>query len=214
MLRNKLRAMLTAEQKENIILPVGYRRVEYLESTGTQYIDSGIKVKDIRQIELVVEVVSKKIYSWAGNETGSIILGTNDLGDNNIALSASVSDSMRFKWGSVSTFLLTPINYPSGFYHLKMTPSYVMVDNKILNYKTVIPTATNTMGIFKGKERTGSQNYGAAVRLKYLKFNDGELAYFASCIDGNNKPCLYDVTRKKTFYNTGTGTFPYGKIIT
>ena len=58
-------------EEKNGLLPVEYQQVEYLESTGTQYIDTGIKIQENITIHANIASLNNNIYMTA--------LGTNTM---------------------------------------------------------------------------------------------------------------------------------------
>ena len=75
-------------------LPSGYTRLEYIEGTGTQYIDTGVKPDSTMRVKASFDPVSTKDTFIFGARTGS----------NNSALfvllHAASPDSLRDDWGN------------------------------------------------------------------------------------------------------------------
>lgn len=209
MLRNKLRAMLSIEQKENIILPVGYRRVEYLESTGTQYINTNILVDavdigfeldySIKPNALIVSqysMASRKdngaSYGFGGSMSNAYITATYNQNLSNVIISTT-RDTNRHLVQNLSTGC-----FFDGVYKGKNV-------RQDFNNAPVYIFAQNPLNKISG----GIRVYGSKI-YKGTKV----IASYVPCLDNNYRPCMYDAVSRQAFYNQGTGEFLYGKIIT
>lgn len=60
-----------------------------------------------------------------------------------------------------------------------------------------------------------SGNYPLNGKIYYLKItrNNKTIFNFIPCLDNNDVPCMYDSANKKTYYNSGSGSFIAGPII-
>ncbi len=199
MLRNKLKAMLMA-QKNDELLPRGYKRVSYLESTGTQGINTGITIADIETIELRFSIVKRV----AGSGNG--IFGVNGIGSD-FRLSVNAENTLRLYYGETVS-LKTNITYPTDFMTLKIGKGLTVIDNEEIQYKAVANTAKHSLYLFNWGSGGDSGNY-SAIKLDYVKINNGETADLVACLDDNGKPCMYDFVSKQTFYNVSKGEFNY-----
>lgn len=206
MLRNKLRAMLMASYRDSD-LPKGYRRVSYIESTGKQYINTEVPIKDIKSFEIEFSVVEFIPY----NATYRInaVCCTNNVGTD-IKLWTYEDGQLKLSWNSTSSIALAePRSYPTEFIHLKADNEKVIVDDKVFDFVHNYSIKDKPLYLFAANENSVSASYLSCLKVKYMKFNDGELAHLIPCIDDNGKPCMYDITRKITLYNRGTGEFNY-----
>ena len=78
-------------------LPSGYTRLEYIEGTGTQYIDTGVKPDSTMRVKASFDPVSTKDTFIFGARTGS---NSSDLF---VLLHAASPDSLRDDWGNEKT---------------------------------------------------------------------------------------------------------------
>ena len=192
-----------------------YRRVEYIESTGTQYIDTGIIGKSKSGVYIEA----------AGNTaTGNVpLFGARDALDtsyyNSFAIWRNTSTTgLRFDFANENTTSVVSSN----------TWDTTIV-NKIekqgyLNYTNGVQRNSNTNHTFycnytfylftinTGGEATGNMFAGKVYACKI--YNNGELVRdFIPVLDKSMTPCLYDNVTGNLFYNKGTGQFNYGGFV-
>lgn len=181
-------------------LPSGYTRIKYLESTGTQYIDTEIKPTINTKCELGVEMLS--------NTVGLIgYVHGNDNNDYRLFLYANVL-YFDFKNYRISRSGYSLVNnytqFEIGNYYVKVNDSKFLSGAYVNEF-----TADYNMYLFKFYPL---DTVGFVYKLYYLKIydNDKIIRNFVPALDTKNKPCLYDTVSKKPFYNQGTGEFLYG----
>ena len=206
----------TCEAGGDIILPqtptkrgytfvgwAGYTPIEYLESTGTQWIDtqiigkSGIKVK-------------MKLFLTAN--TGSAL--------------GCISNKTRFqpvfiyggKWdsivgtdkktGTVQLHTIYIVDFVSDLNGYKF-----YVDGElIIEGEDVLYSGDTNMFMFA---RNQSSTYNMSGRIYYLKIYDNDVLVrdFIPVLDSVGIPCMFDKVEGKFYYNAGTGDFIAGPVI-
>ena len=212
----KLNFVQTDEKKDTISsdiqseLPNGYKKIEYLESTGIQYIDTDISYD------------KNNSYRFISN--CNILQNTLDFSGNG--------------WNAGGIFGIEHDYVSDGFNSAKITGKniktlYDLVLEKGLNSKTTL-NASNKNGtviitrnhenilsytslnypIFAYTERNNGLIYTKELVYDYkIYINNNLVRRLIPCLDSDNKPCMYDTVSKKTFYNSGTGEFLYGNVI-
>ena len=198
-------------KEKNTRLPSGFKEVEYLESTGTQYIDTGYKASSSIKVDLLYEPVSNintnshifgaRVESTAGNGFGIGI----------------VSSKFVFDYMGRVTASDVSIDASTKYRIVKDGAS----NNIYVNGTSVFSTANTattfslqqTMWLFKlnGAVATTTR-YG---KIYYTKVWDNNVLVrdFIPCLDANDTPCMYDLVEGKAYYNAGTGDFAYGSQI-
>lgn len=190
--------------KDNI-LPTGYTQVEYLESTGTQYIDTGYIPTNSTGMKL----------SWTREDNNDrAVMGTrhSSAGDTRFFIGA-YSQGMYISWNTlyvvptttqINTFYETSMNYKNdrkrvlnGTELSQITETLASINQPI--YLFYIPFATNK----------------ALSKIKYAQITEGSelVRDFIPALDPSGTPCMYDLVSKTPFYNAGTGTFTTGKPV-
>lgn len=194
----------------------GYYEVEYIKSTGEQYIDTEIKHtgNDIKQTMTIsfTNYVSSGEYGLISTWTPSYIYSN---------LYLNTAKKIRSYWGSGSN-MENPVNIELNTkYNIEhiydLTGSYG--ENHIRSLKindTIVSTLfegtsssnPNTFKIFSRADL----NYKSFMRLYVLKlYIDGHLVRdYIPVINSSEKPCLFDKVENKCYYNQGTGEFLYG----
>lgn len=235
------RRRMTAHSKKSKrpTLPSGYQLLEYIQSSGTQYISLSVTVGYAGQNEMEIigdsAVTSGSQYltghyrnsSGGGWSILEVKTATNSNGTHSI--SYTIKDN-----GSTST---TKSSMYSGFTKLsnkinmgtriKWTNSYTAVieyfdfDGNILKTETVASLGTTTglwEDLFRYQSKTAngySYTYGKCRIYNFRIARNGTTSKnLYSCYrisDGVNG--MYDIVGNKFYTNSGTGTFARGPVV-
>ena len=188
-------------------LPDGYTQVEYLESTGTQYIDTGLKGN------LNTEAIIKVNQITASSQNTITIFGdrTNSSKAIAINLPTNVSNNQQ-RFGDKSVIYNTPLSLEVD-YVLKINKSGLYIDNtKIVTFNTTTEFETESnLQLFKVSGIVGSF-YNGTVKIYYCKiYDDGVLVRnFIPCKNPSNVVGLYDTVNDVFYSNAGSGSFIAG----
>ena len=189
---------------------VKYTVIEYLESTGTQWIDTGfISNQD-------TGVKTKTVFdSVINNET--MVFG-----------SATVFNENAFEfylWDSEPSFNYNNRNLQQGV-KISVGDTIVVDWNKnIIKYSKNDEPYIQIMGncgefttpypmyIFANKRPTSIT--GGKVKIYYFQIydNDTLVRNFIPVLDSDGVPCMFDLVEHKFYYNAGTGDFIAGPIV-
>ena len=178
--------------------------VEYLESTGTQYIDTGYIP------------TNNSVYKFKGectqDATGTRIvfgsLNTNNTASSNAYLYNSATNS---RWGTSTV---------QNAYATVQTPHTCQVDK---NGYTVdghtenfasgsfTGTSTNAIIIFGFRNAAGTVTTGAKIKLWYLTIEENGIIVrdYKPAIDENGIGYMFDKVQHVCYLNAGTGVFKY-----
>jgi len=203
----------------NTLLPPEYQRVEYIESTGTQYIDTGyVNSSDNNpykiEIDFKLESLSNDgfVFGTARN-TGnqySFIFGYN-LSDNAWIFSRLGSSGSGIRFGTPDTSRHT-IKYVfnEGLYF-----DGVLESTTVEQASTSISSNKN-IGLF-ARIRGTTPNAYSNIRMYSCKFYESEnilVRDFVPCYrKSDNVAGLYDVVNNEFYTNSGTGNFVVGADI-
>lgn len=190
-----------------------YTPLSYLESTGTQYINTGHAFKDDYQFEITFENITPSCTVFGGRTTSvrtAIIFQHAESNNTVLCIAGLNAVTTPFIFGDLS----------KGKHTIKMSiasnKGSAWVDG-VLKYSNVSFTGTYISGtpqaIFGDtydsstvKELTSSKVYSLKM------WQNGKLVRnFIPVLDANNKPCMYDKENDKYYYNSGTGNFLIGK---
>ncbi|MCI5588862.1 MAG: hypothetical protein MR384_13425 [Lachnospiraceae bacterium] len=185
---------------------VPYTKLDYIETSYTQWIDTGIMANS----DIVIEMNFKNLHSGSNRSYDRIIGTTQDV-------------NFEFcDMGSVE------------YYRASINPSNIM-ENLTLNadeYNTIKLTGDGKVLINDIQKSSFSANPlnlpiqlftinshnngdGCAIKMKYCKiYKDNNLIRdFIPTKDEDNVVCLYDKVSMEFFYNSGTGEFIGGNEI-
>lgn len=176
-------------------------QLEYLETTGTQWIDTGFMPSSNTRV-----VGSIMFYQWLGG--ANYVFGV--YGDN---------ANFGFNVGSARTYFNVPWYNNSGL-KVSLTPSF----NTVFNYDiskdglyvngqlftdtllTVEFQSQKTMFIGWCSGTTQNKMSGRIYPHKIYE-NDVLIQHLIPVFDENLTPCMYDLVSKQYFPNQGTGAF-------
>lgn len=188
-------------------LPAAYREVDYLESDGTQYIETNINCPaEIVAYETLTITVNRDQYGWGNHSAGYKICG---FGQYNRYFQMYYGTAYKWNWGD-------DIRIEIG---RKYETKQVFKDGYQTYYVDGVQCGTadyaqNNQGI-GGKIllfRSRDSNIVGYMRLHYICFMDAnetaKLGEFIPCVrKSDNKPGMYDTVSKTFYTNAGTGEF-------
>ena len=70
-------------------------------------------------------------------------------------------------------------------------------------------SSTVPMLLFKAQNVGGTGAYAQVYSCK-IYHQDNLVRDFVPCLNADGVPCMYDLIRRRTFYNKGTGSFTWG----
>lgn len=183
-------------------LPEGYTAVDYLQSSGTQYIDTGRKLTQDSDITIDFMIVGEK------NRSAGVLGSRESASKNNLTLfqdwgsSSFVGDfsGNGHRFSTASSLNRTKI---------RMNKAGVWV-NDILktSWSNVANFETPTNGLIFD---VGNNNWtGNKAIMRLYGYTDGNTQQLVPCLDTDGVPCLYDLIGKTALYNQGAGSFTWG----
>ena len=195
--------MIWQKAQEQIKLPEGYTALEYIQSSGTQYIDTGRKLTQDSDITIDFMIIDR-----LDNDAG--ILGSRESpSKNNLALFKQRSD--RLFVGDFSAYPKYRFTTPSSLNRTKirMNKAGVWVnDISKKSWSDVANFETPTNGLIFD---VGNNNWtGKKAVMRLYGYTDGSAQHLVPCLDADGVPCLYDLISKTAFYNQGIGSFTWG----
>ena len=182
--------------------------VEYLESTGTQWVDTGVIIPPDVDFEFTGSIVSDIINGCIFGETYKFGWGPSNPG---YALVTTANGKTYLRYGnSTSTTIgLTGIGLANTFTAclegntFKVNGLLVGTVDRISSFDRPV----SSMGVFKRKFAEGKDNTFSAIRINNLKF--GTLFDFIPVRVGTVGH-LYDRVSGQLFGNSGNGDFIIG----
>lgn len=200
------------EHNTDIELPSGYKRIEYIESTGTQYIDTGYMVDNdsVKLTEVLHDAVMVKSSTNGAN--GKDLNGFFFWGMQSNGCPYAYCGSSTYKHGIAT-------NNERHIYELSGVEKTFSIDDNVV-YRFANNTLTRGSNIYLCAVSGYSDGnyYMKEKTFELIILKDGEIVYHGipALRLSDNKPGLYDVcetvcplTNTPFYVNKGTGEFLY-----
>lgn len=183
-------------------LPSGYTQLEYIESTGTQYIDTNIIGNSNLRIEASMQMTEARTWRWL---FGSRIRA------NQAAIGLETGGSttaLRGEYGNqtypydIDPTIILNINFNKNICNVNSISKTYSVETFESNCNLIIFARTDN----------GTISSFSYAKLYYFKiYNDDILTRnFIPCKNSSDEIGLYDVVSQSFFANSGTGVFVAG----
>lgn len=165
-------------------LPSTYRKLEYIQSSGKQYIDTGVIVKDITEIKVDFQAVT--ILSGENQYASSWVDYSNHI---QIGISGNTfidSGGVTYSQTSSVTARTQAVGVPLGVVNLHLY-------------------------LFAQSESTGALHYSSGrIFSCQITTADGLVRNFVPCKNPDGVIGMYDVVNDKFYQNSGSDTFIAG----
>lgn len=183
------------------------RKLAYLESTGTQYIDTQIKLTNNHSVEIDYQLTAVPETNARKGLYGGLVANVARYG----SLVSPTTRCMEYGYGVGNTYYQTSI--PDTSRHIiKQEKNKVYFDGVLIyTFKeATFQMPTNALlGTFNYTDYTP-----ALARYYSSRWWNGDTLVrdFIPVLDLNDVPCMYDKVSGQFFYNQGTGTFKYEEL--
>ncbi len=181
------------------------RELAYLESTGTQHIDTGVTLTQNHKAELLV--------SHLGQSKTQIIFGSRmSAAEHNFGIVIGASNNLVVDFYDYTRNRLSYIITGDELIEISISKEKLKINNSEKAVSTYGNFATpETAYLFNGSGSYPAGYTPAQMRLYYCKIynNDTLVRDFIPVLDWNGRPCMYDKVTDELFYNQGTGEFLY-----
>ena len=194
------RRLIWQKAQEQIRLPEGYTALEYIQSSGTQYIDTGRKLTQDSDITIDFKIINN-------NKSVGIFGARESARKNNLAMFrdgglfiGDFSEYPKYRFKANESFNRTKI---------RMNKTGVLVNGNLnTSWSGVANFETPTNGLIFD---IGNNNWtGNKAVMQLYGYSDGNAQKLVPCLDTEGVPCMYDLVSQKPFYNAGTGSFTWG----
>ena len=200
--KKKLRLIRDSKRR----LPKEFKEVEYLQSSGTQYIDTGYSFNsNTDEIELYYQNTSTQNHKWlfgSYEENATIGISCGTISAPTFWYKGNIASTESAQYNSEHILRYDSTGMSNDGTNLKAFTSYAGTWNLYLF------ALNNT-----GTSPNGYYGYGKVWRYTH-KRNGVLIRDYIPCLDASNVPCMYDLVEGKAYYNAGTGSFTYGHTIT
>ena len=207
-----MKRRLMAFEKSGGGLPDGYTAVDYLQSTGEQWIEMGVAPNQNTKAVLKIKI---NVFT----SRGASLIGsrTNINSDDQFTTYLDDYGGTRFLFrmdGQPKTTSWTGLT-TNKIYIVTLSGTEMkaeLEDGTAVFSKTFsVPdfTSTVTMALFRSKGVSGDYFRGRIYSCKHYS-GDKLIQDFQPCLDTNGVPCMFDFVSRKSFYTKGTGSFTGG----
>lgn len=176
-----------------------YTELEYIESSGTQYIDTEYNINTATdEVEIVIQGITTANYKWFFGEH-----------DNNARFGVGSGDGTNKRnvaYGATTYKVSDTQIYNTQHTFIANRDGVYLDGVKIANYSSFV--STSTLFLFHLNLNNQPSYMGGARVWNYKHKRNGELIRdFIPVRDLDGVVCLYDKVSEKFFYNQGTDAF-------
>lgn len=188
-------------------LPEGYTRVEYIESSGTQYIDTGFVPNQDTRLVAKIKCIAGSSTVWAlGARTSNT--------SNMFCFIASASGYYMTQYGTNQGALSSDLNKSEPFILEKNKNVTSMNGETVLTSTAATFTCPVNLTLF-AVNNNGTINKGSVSIYSCQIFDNGTLVrrYIPVIQDSDGAVGLYDLVQHEFVGNAGTGAFTAGPAL-
>lgn len=196
-------------------LPDGYTAVEYIQTSGSQRIDTGVKSSasiglsaDFCLVDARSNQNLAQAYDGSGKYYQLLVLMASSWG--------SPDGTVWFLYGYLNTSqYFKKADTDRHVYHFNADGQYT-VEMDGIQYAKANPSQTtfpaDARNLYLFARNSPSVDGYARMKLYSCAIYDGgrKIRDFKPCLDADGVPCLYDLISKTAFYNQGSGSFTWG----
>ena len=189
-------------------LPSGYIELKYIESTGTQYIDTGY-----------IPTINTDIKTRASSQYNAGLIPValfGYLSGNNPYNRYAIQYHKNIIYCSKGNTEVSngTIDY-TKMCNIETQGNKYIYNGIEMSVEPLDFSVSNNLSIILFARKTTNVNRHSKSKIEFFKiYENGVLVqYLIPCLDNNGTPCMYDTVSGKTFYNQGTGEFIAGPIV-
>ena len=185
-------------------LPSGYTELEYIQSSGTQYIDTGFKPNQDTKISITVD------FPLSG--TAWLYGGRTSAGSNSLGFLCEGGNHYRFDYASSINELVTK---PTGKFTIDSDKNKCYINGELVFTATYTTFASPVNMYIFNNNNNGSLSGGSSAKLYNCRIYDNGVLIrsFIPCKNASGTVGLYDSVNNQFYQNAGTGTFIAGPEI-
>ena len=207
-----MRRRLMMLKKSGGGLPEGYTAVDYLQSSGTQWIEMGVAPNQNTKAVLKIKI---NIFTIKG---ASLIGSRTDVNsDDQFTTYLDNYGGGRFlfridarpesiSWSGLTTNKIYIVTLSGTEMKAELEDGTAVFSQ---TFSVSDFTSTATMALFRSKNVSGDYFRGRIYSCKNYS-GDELIQDFVPCLDADGVPCMFDLVSRKSFYNKGTGSFTWG----
>ena len=210
----------------NELLPDEYQQVGYIESTGTQYIDTKYFSNSKTAVDIICSYINGNNGQWSN---GQIFGSANSQeGVTRLSVDITLKNAIRLSYGESGVIMSNEIE-KNKIYNINITRKGMKINDEIVGTESEIDllngVQTNSAYLFARHQPVWNAYSGFIGRIYSCKIieDDKCIKYFIPCyttgivndVDAIQRPVgtvgMYDTVNGQFYVNKGTGTFGYEK---
>lgn len=191
-----------AGDRVGVALPSGYTRLTYIESTGTQYIDTNFKPSNNTRVVL---------SAYNASTSSGWTYGTWDSSSSN-QFAFSCLNTYSFRYGSGGVQLTT---LPVGDFEVDQNKNAYNLNGTTGTIATQTFSCSHTMYLFaiNANGSVSSGKFTGRIKKCLIYDNNVLVRDYIPCINPDGEVGLYDLVTEVFYGNSGTGVFSLGSRI-
>ena len=181
-----------------------YTQLDYIQSTGTQYINTNYVPNQNTKYEITI--------SDANTSGEKIIFGTKEYNTNQDLL---ISQFGTLKWCYYSgSFIDISIN-PTAKCVITCYRGSTTYNGTVISSNTTVNSNTNVSNLYLLHCQNMGHSSNASCKIYSFKVYENNVLVrdYIPVKDSNNVACLYDKVSNEFYYNAGTGVFRAGNVV-
>ena len=185
-------------------LPSGYTELEYVQSSGTQYIDTGFKPNQDTKISITVDFPLSGTTWLYGCRTSAQL--------NKLGFLCIAGNAYRFDYASSANTLTTK---PTGKFTIDSDKNKCYINGELVFTATYTTFASPVNMYIFNNNNNGSLGHGSSAKLYNCSIYDNGVLIrnFIPCKNTSGTVGLYDSVNNQFYQNSGTDTFIAGPEI-
>lgn len=194
-------------------LPVGYTKLTYIQSSGTQRIDTLFAPNQNTRIVVDFEILTANASGWR-----SVFGSRESASSGHFALFLAGTDSPNYvnqfysDIGNTTHWFGSSVSV-TGRHTVDCNKNVISIDGNAYSHTAVTFQSTRPLYLFANNE-AGTFNMGCDEKIYSCQiYDNGTLVRdYVPCINASGEVGLYDLVGKKFYGNAGTGTFTGSEV--
>lgn len=192
------------DMRAPLSLPSGYTKLAYIQSSGTQYIDTGFKPNQ-----------STRVIAVVGADDSDCIFGTSDgYGSKMYSFIGIGSNNFRSDYGNTLDSVNLSDSVLASPFKIDKNENITSVNGTVLLNSTSNTFQCSYPLLIFAFNNVGSVLAYASFELYSLKIYDSGtlIRDFIPCISDSGAVGLYDLVNRQFYANAGTGAFTGSEV--
>lgn len=192
------------------VLPAGYTKLQYIQSTGTQYVDTGFKPKNTTKVTADFQVTTQPTSHL-------IIFGSRTSYSSSdqfiLGFAGHKSPAVwRSDFGSTQTSFPSTVGWATRFAVVFDSSVCTLNADSVNNTNSTFTSTHNLFLLADNDNETAAGNISAKLYSCQIYDNGTLVRDFLPCINPSGAVGLYDLVGRKFYGNAGTGAFTAGEV--